>query len=54
MRGKVAKRIRKQCYGNRVSGLIMRKYSTDGVSSTVHADSLRKMYQRKKLEHTRG
>ena len=53
MRGKVAKRIRKEVYGDKVSGLSMRKYSTDGVSRTIHADPTRKMYQQMKKEYRR-
>lgn len=53
MRGKAAKRIRKEVYGDRVSGLSMRKYSTDGVSDTVYADPLRRMYQELKKVYTR-
>ena len=53
MRDKVAKRIKKECYGDKVPGLSMRKYSTDGVSRTVHADPVRKLYQRMKKEWVR-
>jgi len=48
MRATVAKRIRKEVYGDKQPRT--RKYTTDR-NGTVHADAYRKVYQRRKKQH---
>ena len=51
MRGKVAKRIRKEVYGDFSSHT---KHHMTGINGSVHADDRRKTYQRLKKDHTRN
>ena len=51
MRGKVAKMFRKLVYGDTVSNPKGRKYQKK--STTIHADPIRKLYQKTKMDYMR-
>jgi hypothetical protein len=51
MRQSVAKRIKRECYGDNASTPSARKYTRNNDTGAIEADPTRQRYQRMKKEH---